>query len=46
MNKKGIDKKNLNYQETQEMHNLKTATISKRKLLFDKINTILLTQDF
>ena len=44
--KKGIDKKNLNYQETQEMHNLKTATVSKRKQLFDKINTILPTQVF
>jgi hypothetical protein len=41
--KKGISKKNLNYQETQELKKLKKATVSKRKQLFDKINTILLT---
>jgi len=44
--KKEIAKEKLNYRETQELHNLKTAVVSKRKLLFDKINTILLTQDF
>ena len=44
--KKEIDKKNLNYQETQELKNLKTVTVSKRKQLFDKINTILPTQVF
>jgi CHAD domain-containing protein len=44
--KKGIVKENLNYHEIQELKNLKTAVVSKRKQLLDKINTILLTQGF
>jgi len=42
----GIENEKLNYREIKELKNLKTATISKRKLLFDKINTILPTQVF
>lgn len=44
--KKEIAKEKLNYRETQELQNLKTVVVSKRKLLFDKINTILPSQVF
>jgi CHAD domain-containing protein len=44
--KKEIAKEKLNYREIHELHNLKTAVVSKRKLLFNKINTILPSQVF